>query len=127
MGLSRRQIDTMVDDIADFSGLGDFLNVPLRAYSSGMAMRLAFAVATSVDADIILMDEWLSVGDADFKKKAKAKLTQMLGNARLVVIASHNHVMIKDQCNTILTLEHGKIVNTERATPSLKLPKRSTK
>ena len=122
MGLSRRKIDTMVDDIADFAGLGDFLNLPLRTYSSGMAMRLAFAVATSVDADIILMDEWLSVGDADFVNKAKAKLTQMLGKARLVVIASHNHAMIKDQCNTILTLEHGKIVNTEHVTPSLKLP-----
>lgn len=114
MGLSRRQIDTMVDDIADFAGIGDFLNLPLRTYSSGMAMRLAFAVATSVDADIILMDEWLSVGDAEFVQKAKAKLTQMVGKARLVVIASHNHAMIKDQCNIILTLEHGKIVSTER-------------
>ncbi len=114
MGLSRRQIDTMVDDIADFAGIGDFLNLPLRTYSSGMAMRLAFAVATSVDADIILMDEWLSVGDAEFVNKAKAKLTQMLGKARLVVIASHNHAMIKDQCNIILTLEHGRIVHTER-------------
>lgn len=122
MGLSRRQIDTMVDDIADFAGIGDFINLPLRTYSSGMAMRLAFAVATSVDADIILMDEWLSVGDADFVNKAQAKLTEMLGKARLVVIASHNHAMIKDQCNIILTLEHGRIVDIERVTPSLKLP-----
>lgn len=79
-----------------------------------MAMRLAFAVATSVDADIILMDEWLSVGDAEFVHKAKAKLTQMVGKARLVVIASHNHAMIKDQCNIVVTLEHGKIMSTER-------------
>ncbi len=114
MGLSRWQIDAMVDDIADFSGIGDFLNLPLRTYSSGMAMRLAFAVATSVDADIILMDEWLSVGDAEFMDKAKAKLTQMVDKARLVVIASHNHAMLKDQCNIILTLEHGRIVHTER-------------
>lgn len=113
MGLSRRQIDAMVDDIAEFAGIGDFLNLPLRTYSSGMAMRLAFAVATSVDADIILMDEWLSVGDADFVTKAKAKLTQMVGKARLVVIASHDHEMIKDQCNVIITLDHGKIVSIE--------------
>lgn len=114
MGLSRRQIDAMVDDVADFAGIGDFLNLPLRTYSSGMAMRLAFAVATSVDADIILMDEWLSVGDADFVQKAKIKLSQMVDKARLVVIASHDHAMIKDQCNIILTLEHGKLVSAER-------------
>jgi lipopolysaccharide transport system ATP-binding protein len=68
----------------------------------------------SVDADIILMDEWLSVGDADFVHTAKDRLTQMVDKARLVVIASHNHAMIKDQCNIILTLEHGRIVHTER-------------
>lgn len=110
MGLSRKQIDAMVDDIAEFAGIGDYLNLPLRTYSSGMAMRLAFAVATSVDADIILMDEWLSVGDAEFVQKAKARVSQLMEQARLVVIASHNHEMIKDQCNIILTLEHGKIV-----------------
>ncbi|OQA34707.1 MAG: Teichoic acids export ATP-binding protein TagH [Betaproteobacteria bacterium ADurb.Bin341] len=114
MGLSRKQIDGMVDDIAEFAGIGDYLNLPLRTYSSGMAMRLAFAVATSVDADIILMDEWLSVGDAEFVCKAKERLTQIVGKARLVVLASHNHALVRDQCNIILTLEHGKIVSSER-------------
>ena len=113
MGLSRRQIYDLVDDVADFAGIGDFLNLPMRTYSSGMAMRLAFSVVTSVDADIILMDEWLSVGDAEFVQKAKTRLTRMVGKARLVVIASHDHAMIKDQCNIILTLEHGKIVSIE--------------
>lgn len=114
MGLSRHEIDAMVDDIAEFAGIGEYLNLPMRTYSSGMLMRLAFAVATSIDADIILMDEWLSVGDADFVGKAKARITEMVGKARLAVIASHNHALIKDQCNVILTLEHGKIVSYER-------------
>lgn len=111
MGLPRTKIDAMVDDIADFAGIGDYLDLPLRTYSSGMAMRLAFSVATSVDADIILMDEWLSVGDADFVEKAKSRLTQMMERARLVVIASHNHALIKDQCNRVIELQHGKIVS----------------
>ncbi len=115
MGLNRGKIDTMVDGIADFAGIGDYLHLPMRTYSSGMSMRLAFAIATSVEADIILMDEWLSVGDADFVSKAKERLTDLVGKARLVVIASHDHAMIADQCNIILKLEHGKIVSTDRS------------
>ena len=114
MGLTRGKIDTMVDEIANFAGIGDYLHLPMRTYSSGMSMRLAFAIATSVEADIILMDEWLSVGDADFVSKAKERLTDLVGKARLVVIASHDHAMIAEQCNIILRLEHGKIVSTER-------------
>jgi lipopolysaccharide transport system ATP-binding protein len=74
-----------------------------------MLMRLAFAVATSVEAEIILMDEWLSVGDADFVAKAKKRLTQMVGKASLVVIASHDHQLIEEQCNIVMNLHHGKI------------------
>ena len=114
MWFNRYQIDAMVDGIADFAGIGDFLHLPMRTYSSGMAMRLAFAIATSVDADIILMDEWLSVGDADFIDKANARLTTLVNNARLVVIASHDHGMIQDQCNIVMTLDHGKIINIHR-------------
>jgi lipopolysaccharide transport system ATP-binding protein len=114
MGLSQRQLNNMVDEIADFSGIGDYLHLPMRTYSSGMAMRVLFSIATSVDVDIVLMDEWLSVGDADFVEKAKARLNTMLGKARLMVIASHNHAMIRDQCNVILTLEHGRISSAQR-------------
>jgi len=114
MGLQRRQIDDIADDIADFAGIGDYLQLPMRTYSSGMAMRLAFAIATSTEADIILMDEWLSVGDAEFIHKAKERLTTLVNKARLVVIASHDHGMIRDQCNTVMTLEHGKIVSVKK-------------
>lgn len=114
MGLNRKQIEERVDRIAEFSGIGDYLHLPMRTYSSGMSMRLAFAIATSVDADIVLMDEWLSVGDAEFVDKAKHRLTDMVNNARLVVIASHDPVMLKEQCDTILHLERGRIVSVEK-------------
>lgn len=115
MGLTRKQIEERLDDIAEFAGIGDYLQLPMRTYSSGMSMRLAFAIATSADADIVLMDEWLSVGDAEFVDKAKRRLTDMVNNARLVVIASHDPAMIKEQCRTILKLEHGKIVSIEKS------------
>lgn len=109
MGLRKDQIENMVDGIVDFAGIGDFIHLPMRTYSTGMLMRLAFAVATSVKAEIILMDEWLSVGDADFVSKAKIRLSQMVEKASLVVIASHDHQLIEDQCNIVINLQHGKI------------------
>lgn len=113
MGVPPRKMRGLVDEIADFTGLGEYLNLPMRTYSSGMTMRLAFAVATSLDADIILMDEWLSAGDADFVEQAKARLNKMVEGARIVVLASHNHALVKDQCNRVMRLEHGKIVANE--------------
>lgn len=110
MGIRPRQMKNLVDDIIEFSGLGDYAYLPIRTYSSGMVMRLAFAVCTSVDADIILMDEWLSVGDAEFAENSKSRLDKLIGNARIVVLASHNHVMLNQRCNKIIQLEHGKIV-----------------
>lgn len=111
MGIEKKTIDDLVDEIADFAGIGEFLHLPMRTYSSGMSMRLAFAVATSVEAEIILMDEWLSVGDAEFVVKAKERLTSLVNKARLLVIASHNHEIISDQCNRVIHLEHGKIAS----------------
>jgi len=109
MGIKPNVMDTLVSEIADFSGLGDFLHLPYRTYSSGMAMRLAFSVATCVNADIILMDEWLSVGDAEFVDKAKVKLDKMINEAGIVVLASHNLDLLKSQCNKIYHINHGKI------------------
>jgi lipopolysaccharide transport system ATP-binding protein len=114
MGLSKKEVDARVDDIATFSELGEFLYLPMRTYSSGMSMRLAFSIATSVEADIVLMDEWLSTGDASFIGKASERITKMVGGARLAVIASHNHVLLREKCNVIVTLEHGRILSLER-------------
>ncbi len=95
MGLSLRQIKSMEEEIADFSGLGDFLHMPIRTYSTGMHMRLGFAVSTAVDADIILMDEWLSVGDSEFILRAEKRLENFIKRSSILVIASHSQDLIK--------------------------------
>jgi lipopolysaccharide transport system ATP-binding protein len=110
MGLTRREIDALVDEICEFSELGHYIDMPFRTYSSGMAMRLAFAASTSIRADIILMDEWLAVGDADFAEKAKVRLEKLIDQAKILVIASHDLNLIKNTCNKVLRLEHGHIV-----------------
>ena len=106
MGLSLKQIKSMEEDIADFSGLGGFLHMPIRTYSSGMHMRLGFAVSTAIEADIILMDEWLSVGDSDFLVKAEKRLHDYIKKSSILVIASHNQNTIKNICNMTLDLSH---------------------
>jgi len=111
LGLRRREILALVDDICEFSELGDYVYMPMRTYSSGMIMRLMFAISTSIKADIILMDEWLSVGDEDFSHKAQKRLTGLVDNASLLVIASHDREVIKNTCTRVVHLEHGKIVD----------------
>ena len=109
MGQSRQRMRERLDDICSFAELGEFIYIPVRTYSSGMIMRLAFAVATSTPADIVLMDEWLSVGDHDFAQKAQARLAAMLDNAKILFLASHNEDLIRRNCNWVLRLEHGKM------------------
>jgi lipopolysaccharide transport system ATP-binding protein len=111
MGMRPREIDHLVDEICEFSELGDYIDMPVRTYSSGMEMRLAFAVSTSVAADIILMDEWLSVGDASFAKKAQTRLANLVEQAKILVIASHDENLIRNNCNKIMRLEHGRLIS----------------
>ena len=106
MGVSLKKIKTMEEEIADFSGLGGFLHMPIRTYSTGMHMRLGFAVSTAIEADIILMDEWLSVGDSDFLVKAEKRLHDYIKKSSILVIASHNQNTIKNICNMTLNLSH---------------------
>jgi len=112
-GLSPRVINSRIEDIANFSELGDYLNLPVRTYSSGMTLRLAFAISTSVEADILLMDEWLSVGDADFKVKATDRLNSLLASASIVVIASHDTHLLNQICTRVIRLDRGRIVDLE--------------
>ncbi len=114
MGLSRQQIDARVDEIIEFSQLGSFIDVPIRTYSSGMLLRLAFAVSTAVRPGILLMDEWLSVGDAEFKDKAAARLMSLIESSSILVFASHDQAMIRRFCTRVVTLEHGKIVEDRK-------------
>lgn len=118
-GLSPSRIRSKIDEIADFSDLGEYLNLPVRTYSSGMMLRLAFAISTSVEADILIMDEWLSVGDAEFSAKAARRLDTLVGSASIVVIATHDPTLVARVCTRKISLEHGKIVADELITPAV--------
>lgn len=109
-GMSRREIDRLVPGIIEFSELGDFIELPMRTYSSGMLLRLAFSVSTVLSPDILLMDEWLAVGDEAFQLKAEERLDDVVAKTSILVIASHSASMIKRQCNRVLFLEHGRLV-----------------
>ncbi len=113
-GLDYDQTIALTPSIADFSGLGEFLDMPVRTYSSGMMMRLVFSIVTSVEPEILLMDEWLSVGDSDFVQHASERLKQLVDAASILVLASHNEKVIADLCNIIVRLEHGDLVGIER-------------
>lgn len=111
MGMEPTVIESRVDDIASFTDLGEYLDMPMRTYSSGMQMRLAFAVSTSVDADVLLMDEWLSVGDAEFQIKAAARLNSLLDKTPILVIATHSPDLVRTVCTRVMELSHGKLVS----------------
>ena len=112
LGLSKKEIDTKIEEIIEFSELGDYINLPVRIYSSGMLLRLAFAVSTSITADILIMDEWLSVGDGSFGERASKRLQDLVDNSEILVIASHNKSLIEQTCNKVVWLEHGVIKKT---------------
>lgn len=113
MGLERREIKRLIDDVITFSELGSYIHLPMRTYSTGMAMRLAFAVSTCVSADILLMDEWLAVGDEAFREKANLRLRRLLDRTRILVLASHDEALIRAHCNKILQLSHGRLAGIE--------------
>ena len=117
MGLTRREIEQQFDQIAAFADLGDFLDLPMRTYSSGMQVRLAFAICTSVPRPILLMDEWLAVGDAGFAEKAVARLKQRVAEAQILVMATHSAGMVEAVCNRCIRLEHGRILSDRRLLP----------
>lgn len=109
LGLKRKEIEERFDEIVEFSELGEFINMPVRTYSSGMHLRLAFAVATIIRPEILLMDEWLSVGDASFNEKAEKRLNDLVQSSRILVIASHSRELIEKTCNRAIWFEHGRI------------------
>jgi lipopolysaccharide transport system ATP-binding protein len=109
MGLSKKEIDAKIDEIIEFSELGDYINLPVRIYSSGMLLRLAFSVSTSITADILIMDEWLSVGDGAFAERASARLSGLVDESEILIIASHDRDLIEKTCNKVVWLEHGHI------------------
>ncbi len=111
MGLTRREIADRTDEIAAFSELGEYLDLPIRTYSAGMTLRLMFSIATSVAGDIILMDEWISVGDESFQNKAQQRMLEITGRAGILVIASHDPNTLRHHCNLGMRLEKGRVVD----------------
>lgn len=110
LGFKEKEILEKMDSIVNFAGLGDFINRPIRTYSSGMHSKLAFSITAMLETDIMLIDEVLSVGDEKFKKKSLAKMEELISNKnRTVIIVSHNLSMLEEMCDEILWLHDGEV------------------
>lgn len=118
LGYSKDFIQSKFDEIVEFADLGQFINVPVKNYSSGMRARLGFSIATIVEPDILILDEVLSVGDAAFKKKSEKKIMDMFDKGTTVLFVSHNEDQVKKLCTKGIVLDHGKMIysgSTEEA------------
>ncbi len=109
LGLTQSQIKDKREEIKEFSELGTFLDMPLRTYSSGMMMRLAFAISTSVVPEILLLDEWISVGDAGFLRKAEKRARALVSEVGILVVASHQTLLLEHICNRVVWLDGGAV------------------
>lgn len=115
LGMSRRQIAQRTEEIVEFSELGSYIDLPARIYSAGMMTRLGFSIATAVEPEILLLDEGLATGDAQFARKAELRLTELMARSSILVIASHSESLIASMCTRSILLEHGRIVADGRA------------
>jgi ABC-type polysaccharide/polyol phosphate transport system ATPase subunit len=109
MNIHPREMRARVDDIAEFTELGAYLDMPARTYSAGMMVRLGFAVSTCILPEILLMDEWLSAGDARFLDKAQKRMEQFVGSSNILVLASHSVDLLRNWCNRGILLQHGRV------------------
>lgn len=109
LGMSRKEMEKRIDDIADFTELGDYLSMPLRTYSTGMRVRLALGVVTSIDPEILLLDEGIGAVDSEFLAKARNRLFELVERSGMLVFASHSDEFLADLCDTAIWLEHGTI------------------
>ncbi len=108
-GLSRPQIEQLAEDVASFANLGEFLDLPVRIYSSGMVVRLGFALATAIRPQVLLMDEWFLAGDANFLEKARDRLEDMVRGAEILVLSSHIPQVMLDWCTRVIWMDDGRI------------------
>lgn len=109
LGYSEKYLKEKYDQIVEFSELGKFIDVPIRNYSSGMLMRLAFSIATVVQPEILIVDEILAVGDAAFQEKSKARMLELMGGGTTVLFVSHSLEQIREMCDRVIWLEHGQV------------------
>ena len=111
LGLDGPRIAELLPEIVDFADLGQFIDAPLKTYSSGMRARLGFSIATAVDPDILLLDEVLATGDASFRAKSKARVIELVKSAKAVVLVTHDMDWVREYCNRALLLEKGQVVS----------------
>lgn len=109
LGYSEAYLKEKYEEIVSFSELGKFIDVPIRNYSSGMLMRLAFSIATVVQPEILIVDEILAVGDAAFQEKSKARMRELMGGGTTVLFVSHSLAQIREMCDRVIWLEHGQV------------------
>ncbi|HEV3112527.1 MAG TPA: hypothetical protein VGY99_18730 [Candidatus Binataceae bacterium] len=109
LGLTRKQTNAQFDRIVEFSGLANFIDEPLRTYSSGMVLRLAFSVAVRVDPDILVIDEVLSVGDIEFQEKCAAEIARLKQSGKTLICVAHDMNLLRKLCELALWLEHGEL------------------
>jgi teichoic acid transport system ATP-binding protein len=110
LGLTRDELDARLDDIIEFAGVEEFIDLPLRAFSSGMRSRLQFAIATAKTPEILMIDEALSTGDAEFKERSDGRIREMIGEAGTVFVVSHSMKSVRDVCSRALWMDHGNLV-----------------
>ena len=108
-GLGRAAIRRLADDVAEFADLGDFIDLPVRIFSSGMVVRLGFALATAIRPQVLLMDEWFLAGDANFMEKARSRLEDMVRGAEILVLSTHMPAVIEQWCSRVIWLDQGRI------------------
>src|SRR5208283_3926002 len=108
-GLTRPQLAHLADDVGSFADLGDFINLPVRIYSSGMMVRLAFALATAIRPQILLMDEWILAGDAAFLERARGRLEDMVRGAEILVLSTHDASVVRAWCSRVIWLDQGRV------------------
>ena len=110
LGMAPAEIERKLPDIVEFCELGEYLDLPVRTYSTGMLTRLCFAIATAIDPDILLLDEGIAAGDARFASRAEARMNELIQRSRILVLASHSSQMIEAFCNRALLLEQGRVM-----------------
>lgn len=120
IGLTPKETKDRMEEIIDFSGLGDFIDMPFRTYSSGMQLRLAFAVSTSIRPQILILDEWLSTGDEEFRHRAEKRMKEVVDSTDILILASHSRQLLMENCNRVVWLEHGKVKMDGEADSALK-------
>ncbi|MDM7917079.1 MAG: ATP-binding cassette domain-containing protein [Candidatus Eisenbacteria bacterium] len=109
-GLTEADGRALADEVAGFAGLGEFFEVPIRGYSAGMSVRLSLAMATAMTPAILLMDEWFLAGDSDFMKRAEARLSKLVTDAEILIIATHEMAIVRKWCTRAIRLEGGRIL-----------------